>query len=91
MLDEEISEPLLISDREELSTALRLLNHRSAPDRERYIRAIGENSLATAVKLNDLTHNMDLSRISNPSEKDLVRVERYKRECYYLMKQQNQE
>lgn len=91
MLDEEISEPLLISDREELSTALRLLNHRSAPDRERYIRAIGENSLATAVKLNDLTHNMDLSRLPNPTEEDYNRVERYKQEYNYLSKRQIRE
>lgn len=91
MLDQELDTPLPSRERKVLDKALRLLNHHTAKDRVSYIRAIGKNALASAVKLNDLTHNMDLSRISNPSEKDLVRVERYKRECYYLMKQQNQE
>ena len=32
------------------------------------------------VKLNDLESNMDLSRIPNPTDKDLQRLERYKKE-----------
>ena len=64
--------------------ALRLLNHHTAPDRATYIRTIGENPLAIAVKLNDLTHNIDLTRLSNPTEKDYARMERYKKEFDYL-------
>lgn len=71
--------------REELATALQLLNHHTAPDRESYIQAIGTNRLATAVKLHDLTHNMDLSRLPQPCEKDYARVERYKKEYNYLL------
>lgn len=84
MLDKELKNPLSNEDRAELATALRLLNHHTAPDRESYIRKIRTNSLATAVKLHDLSHNMDLSRISNPTEKDLIRVTRYKKEYEYL-------
>ena len=84
MLVEETGIPLCLTDRKDLETALRLLNHHAAPDRESYIRAIGTDALATAVKLHDLTHNMDLSRIANPTEKDYARVERYKREYDYL-------
>ena len=35
------------------------------------------NDLARAVKIADLKHNSDLSRIKNPSPKDFVRVEKY--------------
>lgn len=86
LLNVELGKPLPSEDREEIGIALRLLNHHTAPDRESYIRAIGTNTLATAVKLHDLTHNMDLSRIPSPTEKDLARVNRYRKEYDYLNK-----
>ena len=84
LLEEEAQQRLGREDREELATALHLLNHHNSPDRELYIQAIGEHPLARAVKLNDLRHNMDLSRLSSPSAKDLARRERYQREYDYL-------
>ncbi len=84
LFDAELDTPLPDIEREELAMALRLLNHHTASDRQSYIQALGNNSLAMAVKLNDLTHNMDLSRLPNPTEKDLARVERYKKEYEYL-------
>ena len=63
-----------------LLKALKLLNSNNFPDRETYLKAVKENSWAKAVKINDLTNNMDLTRIANPTEKDKARVERYKRE-----------
>ena len=81
---EKLETPLTEADREELATALRLLNHHLAPDRETYIQRIKSNALATKVKLHDLTHNMDLSRIPNPTQKDYERVKRYKKEYDYL-------
>ena len=86
LLDEKLESPLSEADREELATALRLLNHHLSPDRETYIQRIKSNALATKVKLHDLTHNMDLSRIPNPAEKDYERIERYKQEYAYLSK-----
>ena len=80
LLDEKLESPLSNNDREELTVALRLLNHHLASDRETYIQRIKCNALAKAVKLHDLTHNMDLSRIPNPTQKDYERVERYKSE-----------
>ena len=76
--------PLSDTDRLELADALHLLNHHLAPNRETYIHRIKENALATAVKMHDLTHNMDLSRIPNPAKKDYERIERYKQEYAYL-------
>lgn len=84
LLDEKLEIPLSDTDREELAVALRLLNHHLAPNRETYIQRIKSNALAKAVKMHDLTHNMDLSRLTNPVTKDLERVERYKKEYDYL-------
>ena len=72
--------PLSEADREELATALQLLNHHLTPNRKTYIQRIKSNALATKVKLHDLTHNMDLSCIPNSTQKDYKRVERYTKE-----------
>ena len=84
LLDEKLETSLSDTDREELAVALRLLNHHLAPDRETYIQRIKNNALANAVKMHDLTHNMELSRLPNPTRKDYERVERYKKEYDYL-------
>ena len=84
LLDEKLETPLSDTDREELAVALRLLNHHLAPDRETYIQRIKCNALAKAVKMHDLTHNMNLSRLPNPTRKDYKRVKRYKKEYDYL-------
>ena len=84
LLDKKLESPLSNNDREELTVALRLLNHHLAPDRETYIQRIKCNALAKAVKMHDLTHNMDLSRLPNPTQKDYERVKRYKKEYDYL-------
>ena len=44
-----------------------------------YVAKIKENPIARTVKLADLRHNSDLSRIEAITEKDLERVEKYKR------------
>ena len=80
LLDDKLGTPLSDTDRLELADALHLLNHHLAPNRKTYIHRIKENTLATAVKMHDLTHNMDLSRIPNPAKMDYERIERYKQE-----------
>ena len=84
LLDDKLRTPLSDTDRLELADALHLLNHHLAPDRETYIQRIKSNALAKVVKMHDLTHNMDLSRLTNPVAKDLERVARYKKEYDYL-------
>ena len=42
-----------------------------------YIRSIKQDPLATAVKIADLRHNSDLSRIPNPTHKDMMRLQKY--------------
>lgn len=51
---------------------------------ECYLDRVKANPLALAVKLADLTHNMDLSRIANPTEKDFARIEKYRWAVDYL-------
>ena len=52
------------------------------PDEERdymsAIRRVALNPIARRVKLADLTDNMDLGRIANPTAKDFERLEKYR-------------
>ena len=59
--------------------ALRLLTHEDGMPYLDYIRRIRTNPLATKVKLADLAHNSDLSRLDRVTEKDLQRVEKYRK------------
>ena len=81
----EVTHSITEEEREELKNALNLLNHHAASSREEYIARISENRLALKVKMNDLKNNMDLTRIQQPTEKDLARVERYKVEYENLL------
>lgn len=44
---------------------------------DRFIARVKRNPLATAVKLNDLTDNMDIRRLPYLSDKDVKRLKRY--------------
>ncbi|MBE6542113.1 MAG: HD domain-containing protein [Ruminococcaceae bacterium] len=64
--------------------ALRLLTHQNDVSYSDYITAIKGNELARQVKLADLRHNSDLSRLSKITEKDLARAEKYLRAIEFL-------
>lgn len=49
-----------------------------------YIKEVSQNSISKEVKLADLKHNMDLTRLETISEKDLKRVEKYVKSYKYL-------
>ena len=57
--------------------ALKLLTHDEKVDYMDYVHAIKENPTAKAVKLADLQHNSDLSRLDAVDEKALERRQRY--------------
>lgn len=80
-----ITHSITAEERNEIKTALNLLNHHAASSREEYIKRISGNRIALRVKLNDLENNMDISRILEPTEKDFERIDRYKREYEFLM------
>ena len=69
----------------EVIDAFMLLTHNPNEDYYDYIKRIGTNPIAKAVKIKDLEHNMDFSRLDSISGWDLVRVEKYK-DCHdYLV------
>lgn len=51
---------------------------------QEYLEQVAEDPYAREVKIADLTHNMDLSRIPNPTEKDFERIEKYKKALAFL-------
>lgn len=63
---------------ETVCDALRLLTHDKGVPYMDYVGQIKNNPIAKTVKLADLRHNSDLSRLDNVSEKDLMRVEKYR-------------
>lgn len=86
----EITHTITDEEREEIKTALTLLNYHTAPSREEYINRISINFLALKVKLNDLRNNMDITRIPEPTENDYARLDRYKKEYDILIDALNQ-
>ena len=51
-----------------------------------YLRRVMDNEIALRVKIADMTDNMDISRISNPTEKDRERIRIYKKNIVKLQK-----
>ena len=68
----------------EVVDALRYLTHPEGVNYFDYVKKIGENEIATKVKISDLKHNSDLSRLNEITEWDLKRVEKYKLCLDYL-------
>ena len=58
--------------------ALRLLTHREDVPYLEYVAALKENRIAAAVKLADLRHNSDLTRLDQVDERALARLEKYR-------------
>ena len=70
----------------EVTDAVALMTHPEGMPYLDYVRRLSKNPLAREVKLADLTHNMDLSRIAHVTQKDLDRVEQKYRPAYALLK-----
>ena len=62
---------------DEIVDAVDVLTKREGMPYEKYIEKVAKNPLATTVKLADLEHNSQISRIENPNKKDLKRCEMY--------------
>ena len=58
--------------------ALKLLTHDDAVPYMEYVKEIRKNPIATKVKLADLRHNSDLTRLDVVDEKAVKRAEKYK-------------
>ncbi len=59
--------------------ALGSVTKRDGEDYEAFVRRAAANAIGRSVKLADLHDNCDLSRIAEPSQRDLQRIEKYRR------------
>ncbi len=69
---------------DEVADAVDLLTHREGVPYFDYVEKIKSNAIARKVKMADLTHNMDLSRLDTVTEDDLKRAEKY-RKAYEML------
>ena len=74
-----------ISDRQ--IAALRLLCHDDSVPYLEYVQAIRVDPIARTVKLADLHHNSDLTRLNVITTQDIERVEKYKQAIEILLNQ----
>ena len=63
---------------QEVLDAIALMTHDKNVPYMEYVAKIRENPIARAVKLADLRHNSDLTRMDEITETELKRVEKYK-------------
>ncbi|MDD6232118.1 HD domain-containing protein [Frisingicoccus sp.] len=69
---------------EDILTALKLMTHNPAEPYMDYISRLSTCPVARQVKLADLYHNSDRTRVENPDEKMLKRWEKYDRAIQLL-------
>lgn len=64
---------------------VRVMTREEDEDYFEYIRSVKTNPLALAVKLEDLKHNSDVTRIIEMTDRDLQRLEKYKKAMEILL------
>jgi (p)ppGpp synthase/HD superfamily hydrolase len=64
--------------------SLRCVTKYSEEDYQEFIKRAATNKIATKVKIADIEDNLDLSRLGTLTEKDLTRIEKYKKALKYL-------
>lgn len=70
---------------DEIKKALKLMIHYSSVPYMDYIKKIKENPMALKVKIADLQHNSDLTRLDNIDAYSIARIEKYKEALEYLL------
>lgn len=68
----------------EVINALKLLTHNENEDYYEYIERISTNPIAKDVKISDLTHNSDLTRLTEINAEDKERTKKYQKCLKYL-------
>lgn len=82
--DTAVNEIRLLGFSDEIIQALLVLKHDGGVSYQEYIKTIAKNPLATKVKIADLEHNADLTRLDNVSEQDKLRQQKYIESLSYL-------
>ena len=62
----------------EVIDLLKILTHDKKIDYIEYIKKVKTNPIATKIKIADLKHNSDITRLENITTTDLKRIEKYK-------------
>lgn len=70
---------------EAVTDALALLTHDKSVKYSDYVSSIKTNPVARAVKIADLKHNSDLSRLDRITDDDMIRIEKYRRSLIELL------
>lgn len=70
---------------DEIVNAIVVLTKRKGEDYFDYLRRVKENPLACEVKLADLEHNSDLTRLKGITFKDMERRNKYLKAIDYLL------
>lgn len=68
----------------EIVDTLITLTHRKDESYFEYIQRVSKSKLAKKVKAADLLHNLDITRIKEPTKQDYERLEKYKKAILYL-------
>lgn len=68
----------------EVVTAVQILTKKKGQSYQEYLEKVKSNNLARVVKLADLKHNSDLSRLKSVTDTDYERVKKYKNAINYL-------
>lgn len=68
----------------EVIEIIKLLTHNKKIDYMKYIVEIKKNPIAKKVKIADLEHNSDESRLDKITAKDIARRKKYKKALYFL-------
>lgn len=69
---------------EEVVQAVGIITKKRNENYEEYILRVKQNPLARQVKLADLKHNSDLSRLANVTDRDRKRVAKYQKAIAFL-------
>lgn len=64
--------------------SIRILTKSKDISYEDYLKSVKKDSNAWRVKMADIKHNMDISRIPEPTAKDFARIEKYKKALAFL-------
>lgn len=70
----------------EIALAVDGLTKKADESYDDFILRCSKNELSRRVKIEDLKDNMDMTRLKNISEKDLARVEKYRKALEFLLK-----
>ena len=68
----------------EVIEAVDIITKKKGEDYQSYLNSVKKNKLARAVKLVDLRHNSDLTRLTKVTEKDIERKEKYQKAIDFL-------